>query len=66
MRLYGELPEGMSSNPKVRQKAEIALDMVSHSASFYSMAWTSILEFSMDSSRSFLNSETNQTTHKHN
>jgi hypothetical protein len=47
----GELPEGMSSRPKGWQKAEMALDMATRSASFYSAASTSALQFLMNSSR---------------
>jgi hypothetical protein len=34
----GELPEGTSSRPKARQKAEMASDMATWSASFCSAA----------------------------
>jgi hypothetical protein len=34
----GELPEGTSSRPKVRQKVEMASDMAVRSASFCSAA----------------------------
>jgi hypothetical protein len=51
----GELPEGTSSRPKARQKAEIASDMATRSASFCSDAWASALQFLTDSLRAVLN-----------
>jgi hypothetical protein len=39
----GELPEGTSSRLKARQKAEMASDMATRSASFCSAAWASAL-----------------------
>jgi hypothetical protein len=49
----GELPEGTSSRPKTWQKAEIASDMATRSASFYSAAWARALT---DSLRAISNS----------
>jgi hypothetical protein len=51
----GELPEGTSSRPKARQKAEIASDMATRSASFCSAAWASALQFLTDSLRAVSN-----------
>jgi hypothetical protein len=51
----GELPEGTSSRPKARQKAEIASDMAMRSASFCSAAWASTLQFLTDSLRAVSN-----------
>jgi hypothetical protein len=49
----GELPEGTLSRPKAWQKAEIASDMATQSASFCSAAWASALT---DSLRAISNS----------
>jgi hypothetical protein len=43
----GELPEGTSSRPKTWQKAEIASDMATRSASLCSAAWASALADSL-------------------
>jgi hypothetical protein len=51
----GELPEGTSSRPKARQKAEIASDMATRSASFCSAAWANALQFLTDSLRAVSN-----------
>jgi hypothetical protein len=51
----GELPEGTSSRPKAQQKAEIASDMATRSASFCSAAWASALQFLTDSLRAVSN-----------
>jgi hypothetical protein len=51
----GELPEGTSSRPKARQKAEIASDMATRSASFCSATWASALQFLTDSLRAVSN-----------
>ena len=51
----GELPEGTSSRPKARQKAEMASDMATRSASFCSAAWASALQFLTDSLRAVSN-----------
>jgi hypothetical protein len=47
----GELPEGTSTRPKARQKAEIASDMAVRSASFCSATRASALQFLTDSLR---------------
>jgi hypothetical protein len=57
----GELPEGTSSRPKVRQKAEMASDMAVRSASFCSATWASALQFLTDSLRAISNPEDNRT-----
>jgi hypothetical protein len=57
----GELPEGTSSRPKVRQKAEVASDMAMRSASFCSAAWASALQFLTDSLRPVSNPEDSRT-----
>jgi hypothetical protein len=57
----GELPEGMSSRPKAWQKAEIASDMATRSASFCSAAWASALQFSTDSLRAVSNPANSRT-----
>jgi hypothetical protein len=57
----GELPDGTSSRPKVRQKAEMASDMVVRSASFCLAAWASALQFLMDSSRAASNPKDSRT-----
>jgi hypothetical protein len=54
----GELPEGTSSRPKTWQKAEIASDMATRSASFCSAAWVRALT---DSLRAVSNSANSQT-----
>jgi hypothetical protein len=54
----GELPEGTSSRPKAWQKAEIASDMATRSASFCSTAWASALT---DSLRAVSNSADSRT-----
>jgi hypothetical protein len=51
----GELPEGTSSRPKARQKAEIASDMATRSASFCSATSASALQFLTDSLRAVSN-----------
>jgi hypothetical protein len=51
----GELPEGTSSRPKARQRAEIASDMATRSTSFCSASWASALQFLTDSSRAISN-----------
>jgi hypothetical protein len=51
----GELPEGTSSRPKARQKAEIASDMATRSASFCLAAWASSWQFLTDSLRAVSN-----------
>jgi hypothetical protein len=60
-RLWGELPEGTSLRPKVRQKAEMASDMAMRSASFCSAAWASALQFLTDSLRAVSNPEDSRT-----
>jgi hypothetical protein len=55
MTLGGELPGGTSSRPKARQKAEMASDMATRSASFCSAAWASALQFLTDSLRAISN-----------
>jgi hypothetical protein len=57
----GELPEGTSPRPKVRQKAEMASDMATRSTSFCSAAWASVLQFLTDSLRAVSNPEDNRT-----
>jgi hypothetical protein len=54
----GELPEGMSSRPKARQKSEMASDIATRSASFCSAAWASTLT---DSLRAVSNSAESRT-----
>jgi hypothetical protein len=51
----GELPEGTSSRPKARQKAETASDMAVRSTSFYSVVRASALQFLTDSLRAVSN-----------
>jgi hypothetical protein len=51
----GELPEGTPSRPKAWQKAEIASDMATRSASFCSADWASALQFLTDSLRAVSN-----------
>jgi hypothetical protein len=51
----GELPEGTSSRSKAQQKAEIASNMATRSASFCSVAWASALQFLTDSLRAVSN-----------
>jgi hypothetical protein len=51
----GELPEGTSLRPKARQKAEMASNMATRSASFCSAAWASALQFLSDSLRAISN-----------
>jgi hypothetical protein len=53
----GELPEGTSSRPKIWQKAEIASDMATRSASFCSAAWASALADSSRADSSSANSQ---------
>jgi hypothetical protein len=53
----GELPEGTSSRPKTWQKAEIASDMATRSASFCSAAWASALADSLRADSSSANSQ---------
>jgi hypothetical protein len=55
MTLGGELPEGTPSRPKAWQKAEMASDMATRSASFCSAASASTLQFLTDSSKAVLN-----------
>jgi hypothetical protein len=57
----GELPEGTSSRPKVRQKAEMASDMAMRSDSFCSVAWASALQFLTDLLRAVLKPEDSRT-----
>jgi hypothetical protein len=57
----GELPEGTSSRPKARQKAEMASDMATRSASFCSAAWASALQFLTDSLRAVSNTADSRT-----
>jgi hypothetical protein len=54
----GELPEGTSSRPKTWQKAEIASDMATRSASFCSAAWSSALADSLRANSNSANSQT--------
>jgi hypothetical protein len=54
----GELPEGTSSRPKAWQKAEIASDMATRSASFYSAAWASALTDSLRAVSNSIDSRT--------
>jgi hypothetical protein len=58
----GELPEGTSSRPKARQKAEIASDMATRSTSFRSAASASALQFLTDSLRAVSNPADSRTT----
>jgi hypothetical protein len=51
----------MPSRPKAWQKAEIASDMATRSASFCSAAWASALQFSTDSLRAVSNPANNRT-----
>ena len=51
----GELPEGTLSRTKAWQKAEIASDVATRSASFCSAAWASALQFLTDSLRAVSN-----------
>ena len=50
-----QLPEGMPSRPKAWQKAEMASDMATRSASFCSAASASALQFLTDSLRAVSN-----------
>jgi hypothetical protein len=59
------MPEGTSSRPKVRQKAEMASDMAVWSASFCSAVWASALQFLTDSLRAVSNPEDSQTMFRH-
>jgi hypothetical protein len=58
----GELPEGTSSRPKAWQKAKMASDMATRSASFCSAAWASALQFLTDSLRALSNPADSRTT----
>jgi hypothetical protein len=58
----GELPEGTPSRPKAWQKAEMASDMATRSASFCSATSTSALQFLTDSSRAISNPADSRTT----
>jgi hypothetical protein len=58
----GELPEGTPSRPKAWQKAEMALDMATRSASFRSAASASALQFLTASLRAISNPANNRTT----
>jgi hypothetical protein len=58
----GELPEGTSSRPKAWQKAKMASDMATRSASFCSAAWASALQFLTDSLRAVSNPAYSRTT----
>jgi hypothetical protein len=58
----GELPEGTSSRQKTWQKAEMASDMATRSASFRSAAWASALQFLTDSLRAVSNPADSKTT----
>jgi hypothetical protein len=58
----GELPEGTLSRPKAWQKAEMASDMATRSASFCSAASASALQFLTDLSRAISNPADNRTT----
>jgi hypothetical protein len=60
----GELPEGTSSRPKTWQKAEIASDMATRSASFCSVAWASALTDSLRAVSNSANSQTEFFRHK--
>jgi hypothetical protein len=58
----GELPEGTPPRPKAWQKAEMASDMATRSASFCSAASASALQFLTDSSRAVSNPTDSRTT----
>jgi hypothetical protein len=58
----GELPEGTTSRPKAWQKAEMASDMATRSASFCSAASASNLQFLTASSRAVSNPADGRTT----
>jgi hypothetical protein len=58
----GELSEGTPSRPKVWQKAEMASDMATRSASFCSAASESALQFLTDSTRAVSNPADSRTT----
>jgi hypothetical protein len=58
----GELPEETPSRPKAWQKAEIASDMATRSASFCSAASASALQFFTTSSRAVSNPADSRTT----
>jgi hypothetical protein len=57
----GELPEGTLSRPKAWQKAEMASDMTTRSASFCSAASANALQFLTDSLRAVSNSADSRT-----
>jgi hypothetical protein len=61
----GELSEGTSSRPKLRQKADMASDMAVRSASFCSATWASALQFLTNSLRAVSNPEDSQTKFRH-
>jgi hypothetical protein len=58
----GELPKETPSRPKAWQKAEIASDMATRSASFCSAASASALQFLMASLRAVSNPVASRTT----
>jgi hypothetical protein len=58
----GELPEGTPSRPKAWQRAEMASDMATRSASFCSAASASALQFLTTSLRAVSNPADNKTT----
>jgi hypothetical protein len=58
----GELPEETPSRPKAWQKADIASDMATRSASFCSAASASALQFLTASLRAVSNPAANRTT----
>jgi hypothetical protein len=58
----GELPEGTPSRPKAWQKAEMASDMATWSASFCSTASASASQFLTDSLRAISNPADSRTT----
>jgi len=58
----GELPEGTPSRPKGWQRAEMASDMATRSASFCSATSASALQFLTDSLRAVSNPADSRTT----
>jgi hypothetical protein len=58
----GELPDGTPSRPKAWQRAEIASDMATRSASFCSTASASALQYLTDSLRAVSNPADSRTT----
>jgi hypothetical protein len=58
----GELPKGTPSRPKAWQKAEMASNMATRSASFCSAALASALQFFTASSRAASNPADDRTT----